>query len=336
MLQRTNRLTRHVMGAFLKTVITVLFSVSTLFAVDTPPAEDTAALVNGVVITTADLSGELARILRLRKKTEQELDPTKLALTKKEALETLIGRELLYQESQREGIRVQDTDVHAEISKLRRQFPREEDFKASLEKLDLSREAVQSQIKREMAIQALIDSRFSAKTTVKESEALDYYKNHLDAYIQPVQVRLSHILIKLGTLVNRSGNTSAQTKVEDIYRRILQGEDFALLARESDDNKSSTIGGDLGYFTPGQLGKPMEAAAFSLAVGQVSTIIEDRFGYHILKVTERRPEAVLPFEDVRERISTQLRRERTLGEVTPYLKSLRKAATVVIHLTGEN
>jgi peptidyl-prolyl cis-trans isomerase C len=324
------------MGTFLKTVITVLFSVSTLFAAGTPPVADMAALVNGAAITTADFRGELARILRIRKKTEQEVDPTKLALTKKEALETLIGRELLFQESQREGIRVQDSDVYAEIAKLRRQFPREEDFNASLGKLDLSREAVQSQIKREMAIQALIDSRFSANTFVKESEALDYYINHQDAYIQPVQVRLSHILIKVGTLVNSSGKTSARTKVEDIYRRVSQGEDFALLARESDDSKSSLIGGDLGYFTPGQLGKPVEAAAFSLAVGKVSTIIEDRFGYHILKVTERRPESVLPFEDVKERISTQLRRERTLGEVTPYLKRLRKAATVKIYLTGEN
>jgi parvulin-like peptidyl-prolyl isomerase len=153
--------------------------------------------------------------------------------------------------------------------------------------------------------------------------------------MQPAQVRLSHIMVKSATQENSSGKSPARTKIEDIYRRISLGEDFALLARESDDSKSSKIGGDLGYFSPGQLGKQMEAAAFSLEVGQVSTIVEDRFGYHVLKVTERRAKGVLPFVDVRNGIRIQLQRERLLAVITPFLKRLRMAATVEIHLAGE-
>jgi parvulin-like peptidyl-prolyl isomerase len=322
------------MTAFLKITIVFLISCSVAFASDSVPA-NTAAQVNGAVITTAEYRGELARVLRLRNKFEQDLEPAILAQTKKEALDTLIGRELLYQESLREGIKIEDTAVDAEIAKLRGQFSGEEEFNASLGKLNLTRAAVVAQIKRGMAIQALIDARYSAKMIVTEGEARNYYIKNQDAYSQPVQVRLSHILVKAGVVVNSSGKTSARTKIEDVHRRISQGEDFALLAKESDDSKSSKIGGDLGYFTPGQLGKQMEAAAFSLEVGQVSTIVEDRFGYHILKVTERRPKGVLPFEDVREKISKQLQRDRMLAEVTPYLKRLRTSATVEIHLTGE-
>ena len=324
------------MTTFQKTVIALLISCSTVCAADVPTWADTAALVNGAVVTTADVRGELTRILRLRKKTEQELDPSALAKSKNEALETLIGRELLYQESLREGVSIKDADIEAEISKLRKQFSREEDFNASLGKLDLSRAAVMVQVRRGMAIKALIESKFSAKTTVKEGEARSYYDNHQDTYKQPEQVRLSHILVKYGTLVNSSGTTPARGKTEDFQRRIKQGEDFALLARESDDSKSSAIGGDLGWFTSSQLGKYMEAAIFSLEVGQASTIIEDRFGYHILKVTGRRPKMVLPFDDVRESISEQLQRERLFGELAPYLKRLRESAMVEIHLAGEN
>jgi peptidyl-prolyl cis-trans isomerase C len=323
------------MGMSLQIVIAVLISWSTVCAADATLASNTAVLVNGAVITTADFKGELARMLRLRKKTKQELDPSTLALTKNEALENLIGRELLYQESQREGISIQDAKVDAEMAMLRRQFPSEELFNTSLGKMELSRGVVALQIKREMAIQALIDARFSARTAVRESEARGYYDSHQEAYTQPVQVRLSHILVKSGTLVNNSGTTPARRKIEDIRRRLSQGEDFALLARESDDTKSSTLGGDLDWFTPGQLEKNLENATFSLAVGQVSEIVEDRFGYHILKVIGRRPGAVLPFEDVREGISRQLQRERLLAEVTPYLKRLREEATVEIHLAGE-
>ena len=322
------------MPTFLKTIFAVLFCCSTASAADVPPA-DTAALVNGAVITTAEYKGELARTLRLRKKTEPDLDPTLLAQTKKEALDTLIGRELLYQESLRAGIRIKDAEVEAEIAKLRGQFPGEEEFNASLGKLALTRVEIMTQIKRGMAIQSLIDSRYSAKMLVTELEARNYYDLHQDAYSQPVQVRLSHILVKPGTQVTVSGTTPARKKIEGLQRRIVQGEDFVLLAKESDDSESSTKGGDLGYFTPGQLGKKLEEAAFSLAVGQVSAIIEDRFGYHILKVTERRPKTVLPFDQVREKVSKQLQRERILAAVTPYLKQLRTAAAVEIHLAGE-
>jgi peptidyl-prolyl cis-trans isomerase C len=324
------------MAMFLKTFIAVVIFSSTVFAADASFEANTAALVNGAVITKESFRGELARILRLRKKTEQELDSPTLALTKKEALETLIGRELLYQESLREGFTVRGIDVDAEVEKLRKEFSSEEDFNTSLGKLDLSKEAIRSQIRRGMAIQALIDSKFSAKTAVTESQARNYYDNHQDLYIQPAQVRLSHILVKFGALVSNSGTTTARDMIEDIRRRLSQGEDFALLARESDDSRSNTIGGDLGYFMSGQLEKNMETAAFSLEVGQISSIVEDNFGYHILKVTERRPQSVFPFDTVKERISKQLQRERIFNEVAPYLKRLRKAAAVEIHLTDEN
>jgi parvulin-like peptidyl-prolyl isomerase len=321
------------MSTFLKTILAVLFCCSSVIAGDVPPT-DTAAVVNGAVITTAEYRGELARILRQRKKTEQELDPGLLSLTKKESLETLIGRELLYQESLLAGISVKDAEVDAEFSRLRGKFPNEVDFIASLGKLDLSKEAIKLQILRGMAIQALLDSRFGSKMVVTEIEAHNYYEKNQDTYIQPAQVRLSHILVKTGPPITVSGTTPARKKIEDLQRRIVQGEDFALSAKESDDSESSEKGGDLGYFTPGQLSKKMEDAAFSLAAGQVSPIIEDRFGYHILKVTEHRPKTVLPFEEVRERAVKQLQRERMLAEVNPYLKRLREAARVEIHLAS--
>jgi parvulin-like peptidyl-prolyl isomerase len=321
------------MTTFLKTCIAVMIAWTTVVAADGPPASAVAATVNGVAITSSEVRGELARILRLRKKSEQELDQAALNTLKKEALDALIGRELLYQESQRQGIRVLDADVDAELSKLRGQFPREEDFNASLGKLELSREAVVRQIKSGMAIQALLESRSGSTAPVKESDVRGYYDAHQGDYTQPVRVRLSHILVKHGTLVSASGMTEARSKIEDIQRRISQGQDFALLARESDDDRSSSVGGDLGYFVPGQLAKNLEAAAFSLGVGQVSSIIEDRFGFHIIKVTERQPATVAPFTDVREKISRQLQRERTLNELAPYLKQLRKDARVEIGLT---
>jgi parvulin-like peptidyl-prolyl isomerase len=322
------------MSLFLKTFFIILLCCSAVCAGEAVPSE-TAALVNGSVITTAEYRAELARILRLRKKSEHDLDQATLAQTKKESLETLIGRELLHQESIRSGISIKDADVEAEIASLRKQFPGDEEFTASLGKLDLSKDAVKMQIKRGMAIQSLIDVRFGAKLKVNENEARSYYDTHQQDFTQPPRIRLSHILVKPGAVVSGSGTITARDKIDALRKRIIAGEDFALVARESDDRSSAMNGGDLGHFVPGQLGKKLDATAFMLEVDQVSPVIEDRFGYHILKVTERRSKAVLPFEDVREKAVKQLQRERTLAELNPFLKRLREAARIEIQLSGE-
>jgi peptidyl-prolyl cis-trans isomerase C len=251
-----------------------------------------------------------------------------LAKIRSAALDTLIDRELLYQESLRAGIRISSSEVDVEVAKLKQRYPREEEYTQSLSNLGLTEEVIKSQIQRGIAIQMLIDSRFGASTTIKESEARSYFDSHQDTYRQPLQIRLSHILIKSGALVNKSGKSLSRIKAENLHQRILQGEDFAQLAGESDDSSSSSIGGDLGWFAQGQLEKNLEIAAFSLEVGQVSPIVADRYGYHILKVTGRREETVLSFEKVREKIISQLQREHARSEIATYLGELRKVASI--------
>jgi parvulin-like peptidyl-prolyl isomerase len=305
-----------------------------VFAAEVIPTE-TAVVVNGVIITTAEYRGELARLLRQRKKVLQELDPASRAITGKEAMETLISRELLYQESVRNGLIVNEADVATEISGVQARFPSEEQFIESLKKLDLSRDALAVQIHRGKAIQALIDTRFGKRVPASENEMRTYYDIHRESYAQPVQIRLSHILVKPVTVVSGNGNSSPRARVDELYRRINSGEDFAVVARESDDAASNAKGGDLGYFKPGELEKGLEATAFALSAGQVGAVVEDRFGLHILKVTERRPKSYPPFEEIREQIAGQIKQERLLADLAPYIKKLRDAARIEIHLSGE-
>jgi parvulin-like peptidyl-prolyl isomerase len=301
-------------------------------AADAPITTGAAALVNGATITTAEYQAERARLLRLRKKTEQELETAARAMVGKEALENLIGRELLCQESRRKGIRIQASVVEAEVAMLRGKYSSAEEFIASLGKMGLTEQAMGRHIEQGMAIQGLIDAEFGGKTTVSEEEALSYYTSHRIAFLEPVRIRLSHILAAVDPSADVFLKEKSRKKIEALRKRIMAGEDFEALAVESDDTTSNTKGGDLGYSLPNQLGKGIEEAAFSLKVGQLSAIVEDRFGYHLLKVTERRSETVLPFEDVKGRISAQLQRERTNALMGPYLKQLRGAARVEIQL----
>ena len=104
------------------------------------------------------------------------------------------------------------------------------------------------------------------------------------------EIRASHILIKKGTDDNPVDTAVAYRKIKDIRKRALKGEDFGYLAKEySQDQSAAQNRGDLGYFSALQMVYPFENEAYNTPVGKVSNIIQTRFGYHILKVTDRRP-----------------------------------------------
>ena len=103
-------------------------------------------------------------------------------------------------------------------------------------------------------------------------------------------VRVSHILIKLKTGATPADTLKAYNKIKSIYNRIKKGESFETLAKKySDDTYTAVKGGDLGYFTVFQMVYPFESAAYNTKKGEMSKIFRTRFGYHILKVTDKRP-----------------------------------------------
>ena len=105
-----------------------------------------------------------------------------------------------------------------------------------------------------------------------------------------MEVKASHILIQLKPDATPEDTLSAFNKISDIKKRIVAGEDFEKLARElSDDPSAKQNGGSLGYFTAMQMVYPFEKAAYQTKVGEVSSIVRTRFGYHLIKVVDKRP-----------------------------------------------
>ena len=155
-----------------------------------------AALVNGAVITVADFHDELRRVERLRG-GKKSADPAESARNKKQSMENLISRELLYQEAGKHGIKVPAKAVDAEVEKLKKQFSKENEFNTTLGKMGLSEPAVRDQIERGMAIQLFIDDEFAKKARVSEEEIASYYESHQDALKGPlasVREEILHIL----------------------------------------------------------------------------------------------------------------------------------------------
>jgi peptidyl-prolyl cis-trans isomerase C len=119
-----------------------------------------------------------------------------------------------------------------------------------------------------------------------------------------------------------------------IRRRLLKGEDFVTLAREFSEGPSKVKGGDLGYFGRGQMVKPFEDAAFALKIGELSDVVETRFGYHLIKVTGKNPETTIAYVDIKVRLQQYLKDEKVQQEVTVYVEELKTKAKVERFLTG--
>ncbi|MEI8647793.1 SurA N-terminal domain-containing protein [Paraglaciecola sp. Hal342] len=155
---------------------------------------------------------------------------------------------------------------------------------------------------------------------VSEDEAEQYYEQNIQDFRTQEERRASHILIEFG-----DDQQKAEQQAEDILAKINNGEDFAELAETfSSDTFSAENGGDLDWFSMGMMDPAFEDAAFALQnVGDVSGVVESEFGFHIIKLTDVKPEETSPFADVKEDVIAKLKAERAEEEF--YAKQLRMA-----------
>ena len=148
--------------------------------------------------------------------------------------------------------------------------------------------------------------------TVPEQDIQRAYRQNIDQYSQPEQVRVSHILL------NTEGKDEAEVraKAEDLLKQIKGGADFATLAKaHSQDPASASKGGDLDFFGRGRMVPAFEAVAFTLPVNQLSDVVRTQYGFHIMKVTDKKAAEVQPLDTVRPQITEQLKFERAQTRV---------------------
>ena len=162
-----------------------------------------------------------------------------------------------------------------------------------------------------------------AKAAVLPGEVEKYYRDNEDQWTTDEQVRASHILLES----DGSDEAAVRARAEALLKRVKGGADFAALARaHSDDEQSKAQGGDLDYFGRGRMVKEFEEVAFSLPVGQVSDVVKSSFGFHIIKVTDKKPETRQSLDQVRPRITEQLANERAQTQASALAEQIATEA----------
>ncbi len=172
----------------------------------------------------------------------------------------------------------------------------------------------------------------SDKAKVTDKEVKEYYDKHKSEFMQPEQVRARHILVKVPANATKKQWEEAKKKALEIRAKLVKGESFAKLAQKySDDPGSKARGGDLGYFRKGQMVPEFEKAAFALKKGEISQPVKTTFGYHIIKLEDKKPAKQRSFNEVKQEIRQKLLRKKQMELRNKIVDKLRKKYPVTVH-----
>ncbi|MFC1812739.1 peptidylprolyl isomerase [Thermodesulfobacteriota bacterium] len=314
-------------GVFVVLLALIMTPLSAL-AEETWRSEGYVAVVNGAVITIEDFNRAMKQVEQRLANTEKDPGVSRLSEIKKEVLEKLINRELLYQKSQKDGFKVTSAEVDDQLSRIRRRFPSEEEFKRALGYMGFTEKNIEHQIRRGIEIQRFVDHNFAQQAAVPEKEIKAYYNSHQNYFKQPEQVRASHILIKVDPEANDFQKAEARRKIEMIRQMLEEGEDFAVLARAYSEGPSNANGGDLGYFRRGEKAMPFETAVFALAPREVSGVVETDIGFHLIKVVDKKPETSTSYGEARDKIAQYLKQKQVQKPANEYAEKIKRSATI--------
>lgn len=245
---------------------------------------------------------------------------------KQEVISYMIDNEVVYQQAQKDKIKVTDDEVNQKYSQIEKMLDTNQEYKKLLDDAGVDEDYLKETIKKDLAVQKYREN-FEQDLKVTDKEVEKYYKEHKDDFKEE-SVEAYHILVSTlddnNKPVDDSKKEELKSKAESLLKEIKNGGDFEKIAKENSDDKSSgKKGGYLGYFTKDSKNAQFTKEAFKLEKGQVSDVFETPFGYEIVKVTNKKTEQK-SLEDSREEIVNRILADKYLDQVN----SLREKSDV--------
>jgi peptidyl-prolyl cis-trans isomerase D len=177
--------------------------------------------------------------------------------------------------------------------------------------------------KRGFALLIADEQRIGASLQSNEAELRAAYNSSIEKYRTPERVKVRHILIKT-TEKPKEEVAKLEAKAGDILKQIRGGADFAELAKKNSEDPGSAVkGGDLDWVTRGQTVQAFENAAFSLKPKEISNVIKTEYGFHIIQVLDKEQARVKPFEEVKEQIAAESKRQVVFDRMQQSIDSAR-------------
>lgn len=296
------------------------------------------AVVDREPILQSDLFEDIARELEFRAQAGVAQSGAITDELLRQALNEAINRKILLREAQLNsamypGLQVTDEEVEEQIARLREAYGSNEQFlkdlEASGENMNDIRMKVRQQImQRNMA--QLKRAQFGNQIVVTESEIAQYYQDNIGQYQRPERVRLRQIFLEAGSTDGE--RATARARMEQVLSELNNGANFQEMAKQYSQAIGAEDGGIVGWTNRGDLVPALDEAAFQLAEGAHSGVIETPTGFHVLFAETKEEAGLAALDEVRTEIEPKIREQAALGMYQSWLDEQRKRSRVQIFL----
>lgn len=290
---------------------------------------DPVAVVEGEKISRADLEKAFNSALGASGMNPDELDPAQKMAGYREILDQLIVDKLVARKAS--SVEIKDADLEKEISQVKGQFPNEDAFKAAMQKEGETETSFRENVKRMLQQRQWMEQKVGDKAEVPAADVQKFYEQNKKEFEHPELVRASHILIL--TPENADDKTVAEKKraaEAALVRVTKKKEDFTAVAKEvSEEPGAKQSGGDLSFFPKDRMVPEFANAAFGMDKGEISKEpVRTKFGWHIIKVTDKKPAGTMPFDEVKQQVTSYLKGAKQRDAIRSVIDSLRAEAKV--------
>lgn len=292
---------------------------------------EVVAVVEGKEIKAAELQEEVGKMLARQGAKPDDVPEDQRSKIFHMILDQMIMSKIV--EKRSADLKVPEAEVTSEIDKIKAQIGSEEEFKNQLTKSGQTLDAVKENIRTHLRQQHWVESQVKGDKKVTDADAEDYYKKNPDDFKQPEEVRASHILIAVPQDAKPEVVVEKEKVAKAAAARVKGGEDFAKVAKElSEDPGSKETGGDLNFFSKDKMVPEFANAAFALKKDAISDPVRSQFGYHIIKVTDRKDAEAMPLESVKPKLVAYLQAQEQKKATAKMLQDLRAGADVKVSL----
>lgn len=283
-----------------------------------------ALIVNGEEIDDEIIDGEFRTIKGHFERTLQvaccERDPEFRAMAK----DNIASRILLQQEAIKRVPDVTDEAISSRLGKLIEQAGGEEQFYMQIGMPGGDDTIIRDQVSNGVRMDQMMNAVYAPEPEPTEAEVRAYYDENLKLYLTAEEIRVSHISLNLSGATSR---LEVYTLMRELREKALAGADFDALGAEHNSNKDTPP--NLGWFKRGEFMEEFEAIAFSMRPDEISPVFVTQLGFHIAKLTGRKPAVPKPFEEVKEIVRQRIIEQHKDEKFNTFVEELKKAANIV-------
>lgn len=291
------------------------------------------AKVNSGIITLSDLEKRVYIDAKVDGNTDEKELSKIFKRDKNRVLIKIVEEKLMLHYVKQLRMEPTKDDINTAIEDIKKRNNFSDDmFEIMLEREGLTYERYRKKLKDQIAMNRVLNSEVRGKIKINEKEVVSYFNKNKKKFLRPEEIKAYHIIFFVSDKTDRSESKKQLKKALYVLEMARRGDDFEELAKTHSDGPSKDAGGDLGWIARGAMIPAFEKAAFSLRKGEISNPVITEYGYHIIKVEDKKEETIKTLDEIRDEIRNTLFKQKYDKKYNSWMAELKRNSFIEIYL----